>query len=1318
MRHLYKIIFLFIAWQAQAQLETAHWKFGQFAGLNFTSGAASVTSGSLYTNEGCASISDKCGNLLFYTDGKMLLSKDNSVMQNGNALLGDASSTQSAIIIPKPDNPNIYYVFTTYSLNGMHYSVVDLSLNGGLGAVVAGQKNIPLPLSGVQKGSEKLTAVAKADHSGYWVITHYLNRYYSFSVTAAGVNISPVVSQVGVNVPDKVNDKFFYTYAIGQLKASPDGTKLAAAHFTAIKASDFSLFPVNYFTPGCALTFTYGGVLGLYDFDNATGIVSNETVLNSLSSERRTYYGVEFSPDSKVLYSSYDVYNFASACGDLYEPYKVSAAIDKYDLTAVSVPASENTLFQQADLSKSLAGSLQLALDGRIYHAMYNSLSYITNPNDYATAAFHPSGVSIVGCTLGLPPFIASLFDPKILINGEFDTNTFCLGTNMLLSYEGCPDTIIGWNFGDGNTSAAISPTHTYANSGTYTITLTITTPGGLTETKTRQVEIKILTPTFNAISPICQGTSLPALPTISLEGITGTWSPAPDNSQTTIYNFTPDTGQCATGQTLTIAVNLPVTPTFNSVSPICAGDSLPALPTVSLEGITGIWSPIPDNSQTTTYTFTPDAGQCAVGQTLTIAVNLPVTPTFNSVSPICTGATLTALSTVSLEGITGTWAPALDNSQTTTYTFTPATGQCATTQTLTITVNLPVTPTFNSVPAVCAGDPLPALPAVSLESITGTWSPALDNTQTTTYTFTPDSGQCATVQTLTIAVNLPVTPTFNSVSPICSGTTLTALPMISSEGITGTWAPALDNTQTTTYSFTPDVGQCAIGQTLTITVNPSVVPTFNSVPPICAGDSLPPLSAISLESITGTWSPALDNLQTTTYTFTPNVGQCATSQTLTIAVNPLVTPTFNSVPPICAGTLLPALPTVSLNGITGIWSPALDNTQTTIYTFTPNGGQCATGQTLTITVNPSVTPIFNTVAPICSGEALPALPIVSLNGITGTWSPAPDNSQTTTYIFTPDAGQCTTAAVSLRVVVNPLMTPVFGIGTNYCQNAVPDILPVISSNGITGTWFPERIDTSSAGTAVYVFLPDAGQCNTGKITLNITVTGSDRPVFNITTSYCQNAVPENLPNISDNGIIGNWSHAAIDTSNPGMQTYVFTPDSGVCSVISHQFELTVEVAAITTPVFNLITDYYFLDSLQILPTVSDNGIAGTWYPSGIAATASATGTYMFVPDSDQCSEVFSVAIKVINYPKIFTPNNDGYHDSWNISALQSQPTAKITIYDRYGKILASIKVQDQGWDGTYKGQPMPSDDYWFVLTYMNSMGVSREFKAHFALKR
>src|SRR5687768_1521821 len=138
----------------------------------------------------------------------------------------------------------------------------------------------------------------------------------------------------------------------------------------------------------------------------------------------------------------------------------------------------------------------------------------------------------------------------------------------------------------------------------------------------------------------------------------------------------------------------------------------------------------------------------------------------------------------------------------------------------MTITVNANVTQTFTQVAPICSGDALSALPTTSNNGITGTWAPALNNTATTTYTFTPAAGQCATTATMTITVNPNVTPTFTQVAPICSGDALSALPTTSNNGITGTWAPALNNTATTTYTFTPAAGQCATTASMTITVN------------------------------------------------------------------------------------------------------------------------------------------------------------------------------------------------------------------------------------------------------------------------------------------------------------------------------------------------------------------------------------------------------------------------------------------------------------------------------------------------------------------
>jgi hypothetical protein len=106
--------------------------------------------------------------------------------------------------------------------------------------------------------------------------------------------------------------------------------------------------------------------------------------------------------------------------------------------------------------------------------------------------------------------------------------------------------------------------------------------------------------------------------------------------------------------------------------------------------------------------------------------------------------------------------------------------------------------------------------------------------------------------------------------------------------------------------------------------------------------------------------------MHTLTYTYTDGNGCVSTAQ-VSVTVNPLVVPTFTAVAPICSGETLSALPTTSNNGITGSWSPALNNTVTTTYTFTPDAGQCATTAELTITVYPVVTPTISPVpTPLC----------------------------------------------------------------------------------------------------------------------------------------------------------------------------------------------------------------------------------------------------------------------------------------------------------------------------------------------------------------
>jgi gliding motility-associated-like protein len=99
------------------------------------------------------------------------------------------------------------------------------------------------------------------------------------------------------------------------------------------------------------------------------------------------------------------------------------------------------------------------------------------------------------------------------------------------------------------------------------------------------------------------------------------------------------------------------------------------------------------------------------------------------------------------------------------------------------------------------------------------------------------------------------------------------------------------------------------------------------------------------------------------------------------------------------------------------------------------------------------------------------------------------------------------------------------------------------------------------------------------------------------------------------------------------------------------------------------------------------------------------------------CEELVIEDVQIIDYPYYFTPNGDGYNDTWNIKGLGGQPNAKIYIFDRHGKLIKQLSSKGQGWDGTYNGQQLPSDDYWFTVDYLEQ-STMKQFKAHFAMKR
>jgi hypothetical protein len=356
---------------AFSQGETDNWYFGVFAGLNFSSGAPVPVTGQTYTTEGSASISDSAGNLLFYTDGLTVWNSQQTPMPNGTGLFGGISSTQSALIVPLPGSDSIYYIFTTdeagYS-NGLCYSVVDLSLEFGLGDVI--QKNIPL----LTPCTEKLTGVTLKDGSQSWIVTHEwgTNAFRAYSLTASGLNVTPVISNVG-----SVHNTSAIQNTYGQLKFASCGERLAAA-------------------------IGYQDTVEVFDFNVITGTVYNPVTLPV----NNHVYGLEFSGNSSKLYvTSYDTY---------------TSYILQYDLTAGTasdIQASQTIVGIGTDFY-----GMQIAIDSRIYVARaWNSYLGVINSPDYSGTAcdFVANGVNVdpaySGTTsaLGLPNFVQSYFDQE-----------------------------------------------------------------------------------------------------------------------------------------------------------------------------------------------------------------------------------------------------------------------------------------------------------------------------------------------------------------------------------------------------------------------------------------------------------------------------------------------------------------------------------------------------------------------------------------------------------------------------------------------------------------------------------------------------------------------------------------------------------------------------------------------------------------------------------------------------------------------------------------------------------------------------------------
>ena len=235
-------------------------------------------------------------------------------------------------------------------------------------------------------------------------------------------------------------------------------------------------------------------------------------------------------------------------------------------------------------------------------------------------------------------------------------------------------------------------------------------------------------------------------------------------------------------------------------------------------------------------------------------------------------------------------------------------------------------------------------------------------------------------------------------------------------------------------------------------------------------------------------------------------------------------------------------------------------------------------------------------------------------------------------------------------------------------------------------------------------------------IPINITVNTFIINTPNVTINICEE---DNIILQAEQGFTYLWSTGEITSSITVNTQGTYTVDvigTYDCSATQTFTVSSSEKATITNIIIN---DLSINNSAEIVVTgngIYEYSLNGTNYQSSSIFSNLEGGEYtVFVRDINGCG-ITTMPFYILDYPKYFTPNNDGYNDSWKIEDLEKRgfQASIIYIYDRYGKLLKQIAPLGQGWDGTFNGAILPSTDYWFVLELTNGKTI----RGHFALKR
>lgn len=921
-----------------------------------------------------------------------------------------------------------------------------------------------------------------------------------------------------------------------------------------------------------------------------------------------------------------------------------------------------------------------------------NGNSVIASPT--ATTTYTVTSTEIAtGCVTS--DNITVTVTPGPVATASPNSQIICSGQNTNISLSSTPTgATFSWTVlqtglsgaisGNGSTiSQSLNLTGGTSGTATYTVTPTSGTCAGNPINLVVTVN-QLVTPTFTQIPSLCSGGTF-TLPTTSLEGIIGTWSPVVNATATTTYTFTPNAGQCANTATMTVSVLAGldfVNTQFPASATICEGSTVSIFgqayeagltnPSSQAPGIVAEYGVFSSNTDPSTW---PASAWSAGTYNPNSLLNPNNDEYVGTISGLTVGTYYYAFR-FSLNGCSfqyGGYSAAGGG-------FWDGTSNVNGI----ITVNSNTTPTFNQVPAICSGASLAPLPASSLEAITGTWSPSIDNTQTTTYSFTPSAGLCATTATsMTIVVNSsPVVTATPSSQTICSGDQTSILLSSSPAGATFNWSVSqtnvtgglsgtgnaitdfLNNNSTSignaSYTITPTLSGCnGTSLVVPITVNP--IPTASATPfsqTICSGSS----TNISLNSIPNgasfSWS-SLENLATgSTNGSGTTISQILTATTsATGTVTYSVIPTYNS----CSGSPINVVVSVESNPL---------------VTATPISQSICSGTSTSI--NLASVPVGATFNWSATTSGVSGAVLGNGSSINQTLYSTSTSTGTASYIITPNIGACIGNPITVVISVNPIPSVVATPSSqSICSGSSTNINLTSSVLGASFAWISNETNafgaaagngnsildlltttTSATGTVTYTITPTASGCvglpTTASVIVNPLPVAIGTPASQSICSGTQTGISlSSTPagatfswTVLENGVVG----ASVGSSNTISQTltatgattgtanYLITPAIGSC--VGSPFTIVVSVnpspAVIASPSSQTICSGSTATiNLSSLPagatfgwTISQSGLAGAIIGNGtvISQTLSTTGpslgtvTYSITPSLNGCS--------------------------------------------------------------------------------------------------